>query len=289
MPETAQPLSETSMLHRSLTGTAAAFQLARPLNCLMSAAAVWLGALSAAIQIPWLKLIYAMICGALITAGGNTINDCLDAKIDRVNHPDRPIPSGRISPSMAWVWSVVELILGIIIGLAVNMICGVIAAMAVVLLLAYEAAGLKNAGLPGNVTISLLTALLFVTGGAAAGNIIPTLSLALLAFLASLGREIIKDMEDMAGDTTRKTWPMRVGIRRARRGAAVLLVASVLLSPLPWLLGTLGTGYLVAVLIADLLFLRTLIVLFTRANGAAGAAKQAMFIVLVAFLIGVLK
>jgi len=288
MPEPLPPLSETVLPHHSLAGAAAAVQLMRPFNGLMSAMAVWLGVLAVASEIPLLKLIYALACGALITSGGNTINDCFDAEIDRVNHPRRPIPSGRISPSTAWVWAVAELAVGLILGFGVNVTCGVIAAMAVALLLAYEAAGLKNAGLPGNVTISLLTALLFITGGAAAGDVYPPMSLALLAFLASLGREIIKDIEDVAGDTTRETWPMRVGIPRARQGATVFLVVAVLLSPLPWWLGTLSMGYLIAVSIADLMFVRTITVLFKETKGAARAAKQAMFIVLAAFLIGVL-
>jgi geranylgeranylglycerol-phosphate geranylgeranyltransferase len=288
MPDTSAPPSDTTGLHRPFAGTAAAFQLMRPFNCLMSAVAVWLGVLAVGVEVPWSTVIYALACGALITAGGNTINDCFDAEIDRVNHPSRPIPSGRIRPSTAWAWAIAELALGLILGLAINKTCGVIAATAVALLLAYEAAGLKNAGLPGNITISLLTGLLFITGGAAAGDMYPPMSLALLAFLASLGREIIKDIEDMAGDTTRETWPMRVGAHRARQGAAALLAVSVLLSPLPWLLGTLSMGYFLVVLLADAMFIRTIVVLFTREKGAASGAKQAMFIVLAAFLIGVL-
>jgi geranylgeranylglycerol-phosphate geranylgeranyltransferase len=265
----------------------AAIRLMRPFNCVMSAVAVWLGALAVSTETTLVKLVCALACGALITAGGNTINDCFDVEGDRINHPERPIPSGRISKTKAWYLAALELLIGLALGLSVNLTCGVIAALAVALLLAYEAAGLKNSGLPGNITISLLTALLFVTGGAAAGDVRPPLSMALLAFLASVGREIIKDIEDIEGDTTRRTWPMRVGIPRARQGATAFLVAAMLLSPLPWVLDTLGIGYLVAVLIADLMFVRTIIILFKQNKGAASAAKQGMFAVLVAFLIGV--
>jgi geranylgeranylglycerol-phosphate geranylgeranyltransferase len=257
----------------------------------MSAAGVGLGAWAAAgrgAPPASLKLTCAMACGALITAGGNTINDCFDVEIDRVNHPQRPIPSGRVNKSAAWVLAVVELAAGIVLGGMVNTACGVMALVAVALLAAYEAAGLKNAGLPGNVIISLLTGLLFITGGAAAGDPYRPASLALLAFLASMGREIVKDIEDIAGDAPRRTWPMRVGITRARRGAAAFFVAAVLLSPLPWWLGTLSVTYLSVMALADLMFVRAIFVLFEQARGAARAAKQAMFAVLAAFLVGVL-
>jgi hypothetical protein len=63
----------------------------------------------------------------------------------------------------------------------------------------------------------------------------------------------------------------------------------VLLSPLPWWLNALGTGYLIAVALGDLLFLRAIFLLFKEARGAARAAKQAMFAVLAAFFVGVLS
>jgi geranylgeranylglycerol-phosphate geranylgeranyltransferase len=272
---------------RSLfAGIEAGVDLMRLFNCAMSATGVWLGAGVVLESTASLKLICAMACGALITAGGNTVNDCCDALIDEVNHPDRPIPSRRVSKSAAWSWAISELALGLGLGFLANVTCGLIAVLAVILLLAYEAGGLKNAGLPGNITIGLLTGLLFVTGGAVAGDLYRPGSLAILAFLGSVGREIIKDIEDIAGDTTRRTWPMRVGIPAARRGAAAWLVVAVLVSPLPWWLGMLSPGYLPMVLVADAVFVWTIVVLFTKAKGAARCAKLAMVLVLAAFLIG---
>jgi geranylgeranylglycerol-phosphate geranylgeranyltransferase len=268
----------------------AGLQLTRPGNCLMSAMGVWLGAAAA---IGWIApplpraLICAMACSVLLTAGGNTLNDCGDAEIDRINHPHRPIPSGRITKITACVLAVGELAVGLTLGVIASMPCGLLALLAVVLLALYEGAGLKSAGLPGNFIISLLTGLLFIIGGTAVGNGSGPMSLALLAFLATMGREIVKDIEDIPGDTPRRTWPMRVGIRRARRDAAACFVAAILLSPLPWWLGTLNSGYMSAVFIADLMFIKVLIVLFGPAQNAARAAKLAMFAVLAAFLIGV--
>ena len=41
-----------------------------------------------------------ILCALIVffaTGAGNTINDVFDVKIDEVNKPHRPIPSGRIS------------------------------------------------------------------------------------------------------------------------------------------------------------------------------------------------
>ena len=59
------------------------------------------------------------------------------------------------------------------------------------------------------------------------------------------------------------------------------------LSPWPFLQGTLSFGYLMVVLPADLLFAWTIVVLFRQPRGAATTAKVAMLAVLGAFLVGV--
>jgi geranylgeranylglycerol-phosphate geranylgeranyltransferase len=254
----------------------------------MSGFGVVLGMLATPGEIAPLTFCYAIACGMLITAGGNTLNDYYDAEIDLVNHPKRPIPSGRIRRWTAKMLAVGELLAGLILGRLVNVACGWVALLAVAALVAYERGGLKNSGLPGNVVISLLTGLLFLAGGAAVGDPWPSASLALLAFVASLGREIAKDIEDVAGDTTRRTWPMRVGVRPARLAAAFLFATAALLSPLPYLLETLSIWYLYVVMPANVLFVWIIFALLRSKVGISRWTKGAMLVVLVAFLVGAL-
>ena len=47
--------------------------------------------------------------------------------------------------------------------------------------------------------------------------------LLLVAFFANLGREIIKDCEDMESDEGRNTLPMRIGLMNARSVAYVFI------------------------------------------------------------------
>jgi geranylgeranylglycerol-phosphate geranylgeranyltransferase len=267
----------------------AGIRMARPLNCAMSAFAVLLGAWTVTPQVSISVLLCGMIWAALTTAGGNTLNDYFDADGDRLNHPRRVIPSGKISLKTAHCISWIELAVGAIAGFSIGILPGSIALLSIFLLIGYEIAGLKNAGLPGNFIIALLTALLFLFGGTMAANPMRPVSLAILAFIASLGREIIKDIEDMPGDVSRSTWPMRVGTHRAGTAAASLLCLTVVLSPAPYLLGIVTVWYLPIIAAADLTFLATIFFLFHPIWNASRTAKLAMIAVLAAIFIGIWK
>jgi len=145
--------------------------------------------------------------------------------------------------------------------------------------------GLKHRGFVGNAAISLLVGMLFLFGGAVVGNPLPTVSLLLLAFLATLSREIVKDIQDVEGDADRRTLPKSIGIPRARSLAAAMVVMAVSLSPIPVIFGLLGQGYLWAVIAADAIFIYS-ISRFKDPAGASVLLKIAMGVGLVAFIAG---
>jgi len=281
-------------------------ELLRPGNSVMSGVAVAAGALVGA-GLPLLSsgglwaVGAAMLVAFLYTGAGNALNDYYDRFTDRVNHPGRPIPSRRISPEGARRFSVALFAAGMLLALFIghprlNWLTLGIAALNSLLLAAYEME-LKARGLLGNLTVSWLTASLFVFGGAAAAPFpgpepfpAPVLVLALLAFLASMGREIIKGIEDMAGDTDRRTLPRLVGPLIAGRTAAAWILLAVALSPLPvFPLGAFrAEWYFPAVLAADAMFIYSVWVLFRNPGGAQRAAKLAMLLALSAFLLGAL-
>src|SRR5438128_2417216 len=110
--------------------------------------------------------------------------------------------------------------------------------------------------------------------------------LAALAFLATLGREIPKHMEDMRGDVDRHSLPQLLGAKRAGAIAAIVLVLCVALSALPLYLGVLGIGYAILVVPADGMFIYA--ALHSAANPARSqrVTKYAMILALGAFLAG---
>jgi geranylgeranylglycerol-phosphate geranylgeranyltransferase len=81
-------------------------------------------------------------------------------------------------------------------------------------------------------------------------------TLALLAGISNLGREVVKGIADVEGDRSKnlRTVALTRGEKAAAALGASLVIAAVLLSPMPYLLGALGWAYLPVVLVADIGF-----------------------------------
>jgi len=269
-------------------------QLARPLNCGMAALGVLIGGIVAVGQEAWgafaTPLLLAALAAATFTAGGNALNDVVDRDTDRVNHPERPLPSGRVSLREAEVFAGTMFLAAFASGLFASSWCFLLVGVNAALMLAYEAI-FKARGASGNFLIAYLVGSLFLFAGFAvfradATPVLRTAILALLAFLATMGREITKDIEDMAGDVDRRTLPRRLGAAAAGRLAAMALGAGVALSLVPWYFGILAFPYAVVVLPADGMFIYA--ALYSAANPARSqrVTKYAMVVALVAFLAG---
>jgi len=230
----------------------------------------------------------AVLATVLATAAGNAINDYFDREIDRVNAPDRPIPRGVVSPRGA-LWFSAALFLGAVGAALVLPLLAV--AIAVVNLLALIAYTEVFKGLPGvgNLLVAYLGGSTFLFGGAAVrGDLATVATLAALAALSTFTREVIKDVEDVAGDREEglNTLPIAVGERRALAVGTAALVVAVAASPAPYLLGTFGVAYLAAVLPADLVMLGATAESYGDPSAAQRHMKYGMFLAAAAFLVG---
>ena len=269
-------------------------RLARPLNCGMSAVGVGIAAVVAVgwagVQaIPW-TILLAAGAAALFTAGANALNDYFDRDTDAVNHPDRPIPRGEMSADEALRFAALTFALSLALASLVGLLAVGIVVVNFVVMVAYEKT-LKARGAGGNLLIAYLVGSLFVFGGAAAyrGDLAAldrTLVLGLLAALATAGREVAKDIEDLAGDVDRVTLPRRIGVRGAGAIAAAAFGAGVVLSIVPYVLQILGTVYLGVVLVADIIFIWSGAYSARNPGRAQRAAKYGMVVALAAFLLG---
>lgn len=190
----------------------------------------------------------ACLTGAFITAAANAINDVYDLEIDRINRPDRPLPSGLVSPREAFAFSIFFFLLGVTSSALINRETLIIAILFSVLLYLYSST-FKRRVLIGNFTVSLATAFAFIYGGAAVGHIQNALFPAIFAFLMHFGREIIKDMEDVEGDAKdgAQTLPIRYGIHPAQVLTTALLIALIAITQLPFVLKIYGMWYLIVV------------------------------------------
>jgi geranylgeranylglycerol-phosphate geranylgeranyltransferase len=280
-------------------------ELMRYKNCLMAGFAAVIGTLIAFNilvsdahgsntpgNFPVLASGFVFIVVFLVSGAGNAINDFFDIKIDSINRPERPIPSGRVKLKEALYFSYLLFALGTALAIAINTVCGLIALFNSLLLILY-AKTLKGTPLLGNLSIGYLTGSTFLFGASVFRfEGLKTLSvLFVLSALAITAREIIKDIEDMEGDKIEgaDTLPLRIGARKASYLAVLIGFLAVLLSPLPYLMSVLGMRYLYLVFLADLGFLAAIHQILIRNNPAKSSKlfKVAMFFALLAFIAGV--
>ena len=208
--------------------------LTRPGNMVLTAIAVVAGAFIAAgtdISNFQIEILICCLCSMMLVGGGNALNDYNDRKTDKENHPKRPIPSGSVSPDSAYMYAQALLGLGLLILLLTleNKMPFVIALIGVILLIAYEN-GLKAAGITGNVVVGLMSGAVFLFAGMAVNDPGPTLWMFGLAVLATITREIVKDIQDLEGDTDRRTLPSRIGIESSLNLSILILLIAIGLS-----------------------------------------------------------
>jgi len=228
----------------------------------------------------------------IVTGAGNSINDYFDHKIDAINKPERPIPSGRISLKTALIYSIFLFVMGIIIAFSINLLLGMIAFLSSVLMIFY-ARDLKTKCLVGNMSISFLTGLCFVFGGIAVGQIVVSIYLGFFAFLMTMAREIVKDMEDVEGDKIEgaATLPILRGMRTSSILAAAFMILASMGSPLLYFMGIFSVFYLPVLFLAIIIFLycATSILKDQSVENAKKVSKRiklGMAITFVAFAVG---
>ena len=191
-----------------------------------------------------------MIASVIIAAAGYIINDYFDLQIDVVNKPDKVVVDKVVKRRWAIMWHLILSFLGIMISLYISYKTGkwiiVIANIFCVLLLWFYSTIFKRKLLSGNIMIAALTAWVIVVVYFFAGATIInykgwlttaypfpikrfykfTILYAGFAFIVSLIREVIKDIEDMYGDAKYecKTMPIEWGIPASKVFTAVWIV-----------------------------------------------------------------
>jgi geranylgeranylglycerol-phosphate geranylgeranyltransferase len=267
----------------------------RPVNAIVAGLAAALGYLLATgTLVPSVILLIVIV--VLVTGAGNTINDYFDLPIDKVNRPDRPIPSGAVSLAGALVFSGALFSAGILISLFTNPFCVFFVIVNSVLLIAY-AKTLKSTPFLGNLAVAYLSGSIFLFGGAFAGisGLVNTAVIALITIFAMLARELLKDAEDVPGDIAAgaKTVPVLYGIRRCIGVSIIFAIIAVVVSFYPYYRW--GGWYLACIIPVDIIILYSV----WRASGctspecikesrATSYLKYGMFASLIVFTLAAL-
>jgi geranylgeranylglycerol-phosphate geranylgeranyltransferase len=199
-----------------------------------------------------LTLAAAMAVGA----AGNALNDVYDVEIDRVNRPDRPLPSGTLTPRSAWLVAAVCLLAGLRAAFLASFQHFLFAVAVSGSLWLYSVL-LKRLPLVGNLAVAAVVASTPIFGSLPWAPGAAVWSAAGFAFLTILAREIVKDMEDVPGDALHaaRTLPLVTGSRFTRLAAATVTLVTIGLTPLPYLKFGFSGAYLGLVLVADVFLL----------------------------------
>ena len=210
------------------------------------------------LQFSWYYFVLLVLATVLIAAGGYVINDYFDIKTDLINK-GKVIVGTKIPRRKAMMWHNILNIIGVLIGFYISWKAGFLM-MGVLFLLAsgllyFYSASYKRQFLIGNIVVAILTAtvpLLVVLYDWPAlyryytvnTESLPPINFifywvagfSLFAFLTTLTREIIKDIEDFEGDIAygRNTVPVVIGVLSARVVSICLIIITIVLLYLTW-------------------------------------------------------
>jgi geranylgeranylglycerol-phosphate geranylgeranyltransferase len=278
----------------SASKAAALVELLRPVNGLMAAVAVLVGAHVSRSPTFWGPALAGAAAAFAASGASNALNDRLDVASDVINRPGRPVPSGRLTraaaSTTACVFGAASIALAALIGPR-----AVALALSWLVLTALYSVTLKGVPLAGNATVALVASTPFLMGGFSQDKHLLAIVPCALAFLVHLAREIVKDVEDVEGDEAAgaRTFAVRRGDAASFAVVRGVLMTLIALSALPFVFGIYGWGYagVLAVIDAVLVWL----MLSMEANSVSkgfsrpsNVLKAVMALGLLAFAVGVL-
>lgn len=194
--------------------------------------------------------LYLVLATVLVAAGGYTINDYFDTKVDAINRSEKMVVGRKIKRRQAQLLHLVftfsSIAISFYVGYKLHLIPWAFMTVGAAILLWFYTVNYKKKYLVGNLVISTLTAALVVTLGFC--EIIPALETNLedqarfglkilmvyagFSFLLTLIREIIKDVEDRKGDASQqyRTLAIVLGVNRSKKVIISLsLITAVLI------------------------------------------------------------
>lgn len=288
-----------------MAGKVRAFlELMRLKNVFLAAITVPLGA-QFAIGEQWfsdysLEVVVQTFAVIFFIGAGNTMNDIKDSDIDKTAHPNRPIPSQRITIKEArfftwalWILSVMCVLFGTFKLYNDDMEWYpllTIYVLAVALMLTYDhGPKTKDSGLIGNISISLMVGAVILYGASSISSLNSTLVwwTALVVFFTNLAREIVKDCQDMESDEgIRQTLPMKFGLQNSRMAAYVIIMAALVCLYMPYWRGPFEFGQIFFQIPAILTLITLNRPLYEGRDAlVAGRIRVAMLLGLIGFII----
>ena len=220
---------------------------------------VILGELLALGKIPGkTEIVLGFLSIFFISAASLILNDYFDIEIDKINAPERPLPSGLVTERDVILLSLVVTLLGFVTGYLISLQALLVVILVWVVGFLYNWR-FKKAGFIGNLMVSFSVGMTFIFGGVTVDRPFENIVwfFAVIVMLVDLGEEIAADAMDIEGDhkVGSRSLALVLGREKALKisGATFLLV--IVASGLPFLLGWLEWIYLFPILLMDAVIL----------------------------------
>lgn len=201
------------------------------------------------------QTIYGSLSIFLISASILVSNDYFDVETDKINAPDRPIPSNLVSASEALLLSIILLLTGIILSYLISIETLICAICLSIIGFLYNRR-FKKHGLLGNLLVSFSVGMTFIYGGLSVGLPLNKMVLffAVIAALIDLGEEIAADAMDVKGDLLIKSNSLAIkyGKPVALKISGYIFFTVLLLTTIPFILNWFSFAYLIPIGIMDI-------------------------------------
>ena len=249
-------------------------------------------------------LVVATVC---LSAAGYIINDYFDVNADMMNRPDKVIIGKSINRRNAmifhWIFNIVGCVCGALVSFGIGFPKYSFIFLFIAGVLWFYSTTFSKEPVLGNVVIALLVASVPIIE--ILYEMLPLLSLpmdillqlhirfeelfvwglgyTLFAFLLTLQREMVKDIEDLEGDRTygRNTLPIAFGLKAARIctfGVSVVVIAGIVVSQICKLSDTFSLIFINVCITLPLLYG---LFVFVKADSSEEYAKVSFILKLV--------
>lgn len=238
----------------------------------------------------FVRLLAGFVTGFTITSASMLVNDVVDLEVDRVNKPWKPLPSGKASPRISLNLALVLVVVGVLLNLVINIYVALVAAVYAVLGLGYSF--LRRHWWSQLVVAASTTGPIiygYIAAEAPPSDTVVVAGLSLTIFIVTLGREVLKAIQDIEGDRIQgyETIPLKTGVEASSK----LLVVTGITGPLTGVLTGLLTGssilYKILITVAGVLYFYSMTKAY-RFLGIKEKLEEARRETLVEMLIGLL-
>lgn len=235
-------------MNASMGGLKALFELLRVELPISAGICVIAGEILALGSVPsGMDILFGFMVGFFLSGAANVSNDYFDLEVDRVNHPNRPLPSGRVTVRAIVAFTLFLSAIGSLAALTFGVIPFLLAMATLIIGQLYNWR-IKEAGLLGNMTVSISVAMTFIFGGVAVGEGLNAMvwTFGAMAFVFDLAEEIASGAMDREGDEKRSMRSLASvrGKEFALNMSVFLFCLFMTLSFIPYIAGWFGIVYL---------------------------------------------